>query len=179
MSVREELPVNVHTVPSASSIFPSERRHFTHSQAQGYICQRSLEDVGVMTMKVARLDTLGSCITFVAILCSVPAWGIHVHQEDSLHISASSFISRRQSFYTKIHCNLPFCNILTSTVHTDIISVLFVCVGRDSVIVIATRCELDGPGIESRWGRDFQYPSRPALGPTQPPVQWVPGLFRG
>ena len=52
-------------------------------------------------------------------------------------------------------------------------------VGRVSSVGIATRYELDGPGIESRWGRDFQCQSRPALGPTQPPVQWVPGYSRG
>ena len=51
--------------------------------------------------------------------------------------------------------------------------------GRDSSVGIATRYGQDGPGIESRWGRDFPLPSRPALGPTQPPVQWVPGLSRG
>ena len=51
--------------------------------------------------------------------------------------------------------------------------------GRDSSVDIATRYGLDGPGIESRWGRDFPQPSRPALGPTQPPVKWVPGFFPG
>ena len=38
--------------------------------------------------------------------------------------------------------------------------------GRDSSVGIATHYGLDGPGIESRWGRDFPHPSRPALGPT-------------
>jgi hypothetical protein len=49
---------------------------------------------------------------------------------------------------------------------------------RDSVVGIATCYGLEGPGIESRWGWDFPHLSRPAPRPSQPPLQWVPGLSR-
>ena len=55
---------------------------------------------------------------------------------------------------------------------------IYCIVGRDSAVGIATRYALDGPGIESRCGRDFPHPSRPALWPTRPPTQWAPGVKR-
>jgi hypothetical protein len=36
--------------------------------------------------------------------------------------------------------------------------------GQDSSVGIATRYGLEGPGIESRRGRDFPHPSRPVRG---------------
>ena len=56
---------------------------------------------------------------------------------------------------------------------------IYIHSGAGNVVGIATGYGLDGPGIEFRWGRDFPYLSTPALGPTQPPIQWVPGLSRG
>jgi hypothetical protein len=50
--------------------------------------------------------------------------------------------------------------------------------GPGSSVDIATSYGLDGPGIESRWGRDFPRLSRPVLGPNRPPVQRVTGLSR-
>ena len=48
----------------------------------------------------------------------------------------------------------------------------------NSSIGIASGYGLDCPGIESRLGRDFPHPFRTALGPDQPPIQWVLGISR-
>jgi hypothetical protein len=72
---------------------------------------------------------------------------------------------------TKIHRPTQHFNV------TKYCAVCFSC-GPGSVVSTATTYGLDGPGIESRWGRNFPHPSRPALGPTQPPIQWVPRVKR-
>jgi len=53
-----------------------------------------------------------------------------------------------------------------------------VCVCVGSSVGIATDYELDGPG-SNPGGDEIFRPSRPALGPTQPPWKWVLGLSRG
>jgi len=47
-----------------------------------------------------------------------------------------------------------------------------------SSVGIATDYGLDGPG-SNPGGDEIFRPSRPALWPTQPPVQWIPGLSWG
>jgi len=51
--------------------------------------------------------------------------------------------------------------------------------GYISKFGIATRYGLGGPGIESRWGRDFPHLFKPTLRPTQPPIKWTPDYSRG
>ena len=46
-----------------------------------------------------------------------------------------------------------------------------------ALVCIATSYGLDGQGIKSQWRRDSPHPSRPALGPTQHPIQRVRGLY--
>jgi len=50
--------------------------------------------------------------------------------------------------------------------------------GPGSSVGTATGYGLDGPRSNPGVDEIFR-PSRPAVGPTQPPVKWVPGLSRG
>jgi len=55
---------------------------------------------------------------------------------------------------------------------------IYIKCGPGSSVGVATNYGLDGPGSNPGGDEIFRQ-SRPALGPTQPPVKWVPRLSRG
>jgi len=58
-----------------------------------------------------------------------------------------------------------------------IIIITVIYSGLDSSVGIATDYGIDGPGLNPGGDEIFR-PSRQALGLTQPPGKWVPGLSR-
>jgi hypothetical protein len=103
----------------------------------------------------------------------VPQTGVHfTYNNKTTAVQTVALYIATCSDSQKIPQNITTCQFMftvSSVQATD----------RGSSVGKATGYGLNGSGIESRWGRDFSNTSRPALGPTQPPVQWLPGLCRG
>jgi len=97
----------------------------------------------IMYKKVVSDKLCVRKIRFAAATISVQYWEF----ESQIHIK-------------HIKTNFEFMNLQRFTV------------GLQSAVGTATRYGLNGPGIETRWGWDFTHPSRTALGPTQPHVQY-------
>jgi hypothetical protein len=128
----------------------------------------------------------GSYVSFMGALCTV-----------SVHNTCNFSIKKKNNFGTlqyKMFQSLKLVCIKRNRYETDFIvfpkheqvehyyrtvfnNSTSTTSGAGSSVGVATDYGLNGPGIESRWGEIFR-PFRPALGLTQPPVQWVPGLSR-
>ena len=85
---------------------------------------------------------------------------------------------------TKLHTD--FCAMKLVVCNNCLFIYLFLCIyirvfalAPGSSVSIATSYGLEGPGNESRWDEIFHNCPDRLLGPTQPPVKWVPCLSQG
>jgi hypothetical protein len=111
-------------------------------------------------------------------------WGVDIKAQDCtsysivlLTILVSFYVQKLNRDVNKCYFSIlkTFCKLISGVTLKTCTTNFYG--GRDSAVCIMTRYGLDGPGLTSRWGRDFLSPSRPAPRPIQPSVQWVPGLF--
>ena len=127
-------------------------------------------NVSTVTRRHSQNDTAVTCCSKSWLETSMGPTKQHTHDFRNISLKVPEGQSNWRTFTTPYICVL---------LEVKIRSTICMRGSRDSSVGIATRYRLGGPGIKSRWGQGFPHPSRPALRPTQPPIQWVPGLSRG
>ena len=96
-----------------------------------------------------------------------------------------AFLCKTDEIMSVIHKPIQTTNtiMIYTFMHTHTHTNTCVCArarvcGLGSSVSTATDYRLDGPGSNPGGDEIFRL-SRPALGPTQPPAKWVPGLSQG
>ena len=110
-------------------------------------------------------------------------WCQHSHLSMNAAVYAFSFYFwwpgwwRPCLFETCSWCQL-IALLCSDCIDPEFLEHYFINRGAGSSVGIATDYGLDGSG-SNPGGDEILRPSSPGLGPTQPPVKWVPGLSRG
>ena len=100
---------------------------------------------------------------------------VTVSNLSKLYISVFTNLLHVSIFHDSFDCCVKLSSVLCLRDFKPLVQ--FYC-GPGSSVGIATDCGLDCSG-SNPGGDEIFHPSRPALEPNQPPVQWVPGLYRG
>jgi len=128
----------------------------THNRGNFRCNMRHVSDIPVRTHTHTLYSAVsGYRVMRIASICRV--YGDRMFRQNT----GTHLLSCMTSYPKWRKCSSPvwqvhFIYLKTSKLHQQF-------VGRDSSVGIVTRYGLDGPGIESRLGRDFPQPSRPAL----------------
>ena len=132
-------------------------------------------NLGIWPEAHSLIETKNACVTTFDIQHIFLLTDLQLGHQTAIHtIISSSFQQKKKKPHT--HWTQKILELwCRSWQNTDITCFIG---GPGSSVGIATDYGLDGPGSNHGGDENFR-PSRPALGPTQPTVQWVLRISRG